>query len=146
MTDDSNPQAIVDQEHLKLLSIFYMVSAGLSAFYSFIGLAYAMMGLLFIEISSKLRNTGGRNNAAPPAALGWILGGFGLAFFLILVALAALKLRTAFCIKGRKSRALCLATAVISCLEIPYGTLLGVFTFLVLDRASVRSEFAKPPA
>jgi hypothetical protein len=58
------------------------------------------------------------------------------------MAAAVLKLRAGFCGKARKSRTLCLVAAAISCLEIPYGTLLGVFTLIVLDRASVRNEFA----
>jgi hypothetical protein len=32
-------------------------------------------------------------------------------------------------------------TAAISCLEVPYGTLLGVLTFMVMARPSVRALF-----
>jgi hypothetical protein len=143
MTDAPNHQSVLDAEHLKLLSIFYMVSAGLSAFYSLIGLIYAAIGVLVFEMVSKMPASGA-NDGPPPALIGWIFGGIGFAFFLAFATIAALKLRAAFCIKGRKSRWLCLVTAVISCLEIPYGTLLGVFTFIVLDRASVRNEFDRP--
>jgi hypothetical protein len=64
--------------------------------------------------------------------------------FLILIAMAILKLLTAQYIKRRRSRAFCMVVAAISCLEIPYGTLLGVFTFLVLGRNSVRGLFEPP--
>jgi hypothetical protein len=143
VADDLGNQSILDTEHLKLLSIFYMVSAGLSAFYSLIGLIYTAFGVFVFEMISKMP-TRDANDVPPPAFIGWIISGFGFLFFLAFAAVAALKLRTAFCIKGRKSRILCLVIAVISCLEIPYGTLLGVFTFIVLDRASVRSEFDRP--
>ena len=33
----------------------------------------------------------------------------------------------------------------IGCLEFPYGTLLGVLTFIVLGRDSVKRLFASPP-
>lgn len=35
----------------------------------------------------------------------------------------------------------CMVMAAISCFEIPCGALLGVFTFIVLDRASVKRLF-----
>ena len=54
-----------------------------------------------------------------------------------LIVMAGLKLAAAFCIKKRKSRVFCMVVAAIECLEIPYGTLIGVCTFIVLDRDSV---------
>jgi hypothetical protein len=40
---------------------------------------------------------------------------------------------------------LCMITAGLSCLEMPYGTALGVMTFVVLSRPSVRQEFDAHP-
>ena len=37
-------QGILDEEHVRLLSIGYLVSAGTSAFVSLFGLLYAFMG------------------------------------------------------------------------------------------------------
>ena len=146
MTNDSNLHAIVDQEHLKLLSLFYWVSAGINAFYSLIGLVYVFFAIVMFQAFSKMPNNGHANDGPPPALFGWLFGGVGLMIFLFLMAMAALKARAGFCIKARKSRTLCLVAAGFSCLEIPYGSLLGVFTFVVLDRPSVRNEFAQPPA
>jgi len=139
MTDETIRQTIIDEEHLKLLSIGYMVSAGIAALFSLVGLLYVlmgvMMGITFKEAAKKA------NQPAPPVFIGWVFGVIGLAIFLFLIVMAILKLRTAQCIKRRRSRAFCMVVAAISCLEIPYGTLLGVFTFLVLGRNSIRDLF-----
>ena len=68
----------------------------------------------------------------------------GLHFFTIAVIgtlMAVLKLMTAIRLKERRSRLLCLIPAGISCLEVPWGTVLGVMTFIVLGRPSVRELF-----
>ena len=40
---------------------------------------------------------------------------------------------------------LCQITAGLSCLEIPYGTVLGALTFVVLARPSVAALFRGAP-
>ena len=41
----------------------------------------------------------------------------------------------------RRRRMFCLIVAAISCLFFPLGTLLGIFTILVLSRPSVIQQF-----
>jgi hypothetical protein len=62
------------------------------------------------------------------------------------MGLAAAKFRAAWCIKHRKSRVFCMVVAGVSCLEFPYGTALGVFSFIVLGSGSVVQLFAPSPA
>jgi ABC-type transport system involved in multi-copper enzyme maturation permease subunit len=139
MSDETLRQAIIDEEHLKLLSIGYLVSAGVAALFSLFGLLYVIMGvtmgIIFSEAAKKA------NESSPPAFIGWVFGIVGIVIFLLLIAMALLKFQTARCIKRRRSRAFCMVVGAISCLEIPYGTLLGVFTFLVLGRNSVKGLF-----
>ena len=54
---------------------------------------------------------------------------------------ATLKLLTAIRLKERRSRVMCLIAAGLSCIEMPYSTVLGIWTFMVLGRASVRRQF-----
>jgi hypothetical protein len=42
--ESGNRQSIIDEEHLKLLSLGYMISAATSAFFSLFGLMYVAMG------------------------------------------------------------------------------------------------------
>lgn len=139
MSDETLRQAIIDEEHLKLLSIGYLVSAGVAALFSLFGLLYVFLGVMMsITFSEAAKKA---NQSAPPAFIGWLFGIIGLVIFLLLIAMALLKLQTARCIKRRRSRAFCMVMGAISCLEIPYGTLLGVFTFLVLGRNSIKDLF-----
>jgi uncharacterized BrkB/YihY/UPF0761 family membrane protein len=139
MSDEPLRQAIIDEEHLKLLSIGYLVSAGVAALFSLFGLLYVIMGVTMGIIFSEAAKRG--DQSPPPAFMGWLFGVIGLVIFLLLIAMAILKFLTARCITRRRSRAFCMVVGAISCLEIPYGTLLGVFTFLVLGRNSVKGLF-----
>ena len=52
------------------------------------------------------------------------------------------------CLARRKRHLFCLVIAGISCLFMPFGTVLGVFTIVVLSRPSVKALFetGRPPA
>lgn len=138
---DSDRQAIVDDENIKLLSLGYMISAGVSGFFSLFALMYVGMGLFIGTAITKFPNSGSATDQPPPAFIGWILGGAGLALFVVIAGFGALKLLIAFRIKQRKSRTLCLIIAGGGCLGVPYGTVLGVFMFIVLGRGSVIRQF-----
>jgi len=145
MSEELSRQSIIDEEHLKLLSLGYMISAGVSAFFSLFGLFYVFMGVALSAALSNVPYTVPKAAEPPPALFGWVFGGIGLAIFLLMIGFGALKLRTAFCIKRRKSRTFCMVIAGISCLGIPYGTVLGVLSFIVLTRDSVARQFDTPP-
>jgi len=127
-------QDILDAEHLRLLRMGYFISAGYTALFIPIGLVYAGMGLLF----SHLPASGG---PPPPALMQWFFGIFGATFGGLATVATVMKLVTAIRLKERRSRTFCLVTAAFSSLEIPYGTALGLMTFTVLARASVRRAF-----
>jgi hypothetical protein len=46
----------------------------------------------------------------------------------------------------RRGRLLCQIAAAVSCLQMPWGVLLGVFTFMVLNRESVKQLFEPGPS
>src|SRR5271170_5106539 len=108
MSEGVAAQSIVDEEHLKLLSLGYMISAATTAFFSLIGLMYIAMGIFIGAIASHKSAMGANTGQPPPAFIGWIIGGVGLGLFLFMVLLAAAKLRTAHCLKKRKSRTFCM--------------------------------------
>jgi hypothetical protein len=139
-------QAILDQEHLKLLSIGYFISAGMSALFSLFGLMYVLMGIAMRSAFANLPEATRRPGQAPPPEFFWIFTLIGTFIFLAMITLAALKARVAWCIRKRRSRVFCLIVAGLTCLGIPYGTALGVFTFLALGRDSVQRLFEAEPA
>jgi hypothetical protein len=132
-------QQIVDQEHLKLLVIGYKISAGIAGLYSFFGLFYVFMGFVFAFMpSSSSFGTSG----VPQTFFGWYFGGIGVVFLAVGLTVASLRWMAARRLEQRRSLGFCQVVAALSCLEIPYGTMLGVLTFVTLARQSVRSQFS----
>jgi len=82
----------------------------------------------------------------PPEFLGWIFAALGLLFFLIGIAMAICILIAGRSLTLRKRYSFALVIACIECLFIPFGTILGVFTIVVLSRESVRGLFSTATA
>lgn len=141
MSDETSRQSILDEEHLKLLSLGYMASGGVTALFSLFGLLYMVIGIVMSVAISNSPQTAAQTSEPPPAFIGWIFGGIGLVLFLGLISIAVAKFWAAVSIRRRKSRIFCTIVAAFGCLEFPYGTLLGVMTFIVLGRESVARLF-----
>ncbi len=134
-----------DQEHVRLLSIFHYILAVIIAM-------FACIPLIHVAIGAALTfGVLGHGKDAPPAFLGLFFMIFGSIFilagwtFAVLVALAGKFL------SQRRHHLYCLIIAGLSCMWMPFGTVLGVFTFVVLLRPEVTAAFAAqamnaPPA
>lgn len=137
-----------DDQHLQLLSIFHYVVGGLIALFSLFPLIHLAMGLGMVtgtfpadnaEDAQALRAVGG---AFACFAGGLILGGLALAGCVAAAgAFLARRVRYTFC----------LVVAAVECLFMPFGTVLGVFTLVVLMRDPVKRKFGiavppRPPA
>jgi hypothetical protein len=141
MSEGTSRQSIVDEEHLKLLSLGYKISAAISGFFSLFGFIYVFAGIAMSVAFSHAADLAVKTDQAPPAFVGWIFAGFGALFILLMATMALLKLRAAFCIQRRKSRTYCMVISAIICIGVPYGTALGVASFMVLGRDSVAQQF-----
>jgi hypothetical protein len=142
--DDQTRRRFLDEEHLRLLRIGYLISAGVTAFFSLFGLLYAMMGFLFMAAGDLGAPVGAKQ--MPPPQFGWFFVVFGLLFTTFAFGVAALKLGVARCLAMRRAWTFCMVVGAISCLGVPYGTVLGVFTFAVLQRDPVRELFRGQPS
>lgn len=128
-----------DGEHLRLLSILYYVWGGLTACGAcFTGL-YAVVGGGVLTAFSQAPD------GPPPWAGVLVFFLLGLAF-LFVAAVAGLTIWTGRNLAQRKRYTLCMVVAILSCLSIPLGTALGVFTIVVLQRPSVKQLFERTPA
>jgi hypothetical protein len=141
MAAEFDRQSVIDDEHLKLLSLGYMVSAAGTLITSIFSLLYVVAGMIVVGVLSRHPEVTTNMGAQAPALIGWIIEGVGIGLFFVTLALAAAKFRAAICIKRRKSRTFCMVMAGISCIAIPYGTILGVLTFMVFSRPSVMRQF-----
>ena len=113
----------------------------MSAFFSLFGLVYVGLALFLFLASSSMAANPKNSGEPPPQVFALIFALVGIGIFLLMGSLAALKFRTAWCLRRRRSYSLCLVVAGISCLGSPYGTALGVFSFLTLARPSVKALF-----
>ena len=84
------------------------------------------------------------NGTPPPPALGWLLAGLGVFIVLMSAGFSVLDFLVGRFIARRTHRTFCVVVAGITCLSIPIGTILGVFTMIVLSRPSVRTSFQAP--
>ena len=137
MTEEDR-RRILDEEHLRLLSLFYYISAGITALFSCIPVLYLPMGFMFIFGGEGLNSSSGE---PPPAFVGWFLIAFIGIFMLFGWGIAILKFLVGKYISERRHPVLCLVVAGFYCLSMPYGTILGIMTFLVLLRKSVKPLF-----
>jgi hypothetical protein len=136
-----------DKEHLRLLAIFHYVVAGLAALFSFFPLLYTTVGAIFIFAARHPAAAGPKPGEEPPPELiGWILAIVGSLLFLLGIAIAICILIAGRSLAKCTRYCFALVVACIECLFIPFGTILGVFTIVVLSRESVKALFSTAQA
>ena len=139
---DQQMQMQMDLHHLKLLAIFYYISAGLQVIGGCFGAFYVVLGIGVANTPPP--QSGPRDpNEPPPEVIGGFLMGLGGCIGLLCIIWAVLCIMTGVSLTAQKRRMLCMITAGFMCLNIPLGTILGIFTFVVLSRPSVAALFNK---
>jgi uncharacterized membrane protein YhaH (DUF805 family) len=132
-----------DEEHLGWLSIFHYVVAGLAGLFALFPVFHLVIGLMIIHNPCIF----GGHGQAPPPIFGWFFVVFAAVFITLGLVFAALVLTTGRFLARRKHYMFCLVMGCVECAFFPFGTVLGVFTILVLVRESVKQLFgANPPA
>ena len=126
-----------DLEHLKLLSIFHYVVGGLAALLACFPILHLAMGVFFIVLSGGPDAKGD----VPPAFVGWFLVGVASLIILTGWCVAICILLAGHFLAKRKHYTFCMVMAGIECLFFPFGTVLGVFSIVVLARESVKQIF-----
>lgn len=128
-----------DLEHLRLLSIFHYVLAGITALCACFPIIHLVIGIVLLTHPEFLE--GPRGNGPPPEL-------FGLMFTIIpgLMIFCGWSLAVCIFFAGRylsrhRNYMFCMVIAGLTCLFMPFGTVLGVFTIIVLARPSVRALF-----
>lgn len=83
----------------------------------------------------------GHSNEAPPAFIGWLF--IFVATFVITLGwiYAIVVILSGRFLAKRINYTFCFVVACVECIFFPLGTLLGVFTLIVLTRQSARAKF-----
>jgi hypothetical protein len=131
-------QRAIDADHLNLLSIFHFVSAGLAILgILFVVAHYAMFSVFFANPKMWEATKAGPPPVAIFCMFKWFYVVFGLWFLMGGIG----NVISGIGMRKRKWRAFSLVVAGYNCLHVPLGTILGVFTFIVLLRESVREVY-----
>lgn len=130
-----------DAEQLRLLSIFHYVVAGLAALFACIPLFHLFFGIAMVT------GWGDFAHQDPVAGvMGWFFIVFAALFILFGWAFAACLAFAGRFLAQRRRYTYCLVMAGVACMFMPFGTVLGVFTILVLVRESVKELFERGAA
>jgi hypothetical protein len=138
-----------DAEHLRLLSIFHYVVAGLTALFACFPVMHLVMGLFLIFAPDFMFHQNHMaHNPEMDAVMTRVVGCF-LVTIATLIILAGWTLACCLFLAGRclnqhRRYTFCLVIAAISCMMVPFGTVLGVLTIIVLMRPSVKALFEPP--
>ena len=136
----TSAQETQDQDHLRLLVLFHYVISALMALWGSFPLLHVALGLAIAMGASGF----GAGKEAPPAFFGWFFAGFGALFVLVGWTLAITVFMGARALKEHRRHTFCIVVAAIEAATcVPFGTVLGVFTIIVLSRPTVKALFAR---
>jgi hypothetical protein len=131
-------RSLIDAEHLRLLAIFHFVSAGLAL----CGLLIVLVQFaLFYSFMANPEIWANSDQPPPPEMVLGFFRWFFLGLALWIGVSGVLNLMSGFFLRRRRHRTFSMIVAGLNCLHVPLGTLLGVFTFIVLGRASVERMY-----
>ena len=132
-------RSIIDDEHLRLLSLGHYVTGGLCILFASMFIFHFVM--FFFVASNPDFFPPSQNGQAPPQGLFRAMGAVIGVFILLGWTFGGLTIYVGRCIKRRAKRGLSLVIACINLLFIPVGTLLGVASLMVLTRSSVKRRY-----
>ncbi len=134
-----------DLEQLRLLSIFHYVVGGIIALFACIPFIHLFMGFFFLANAPAMRASQRPGEPDFPVEI------FGAMFIMIpaIIILLGWTLAILTVVAGRKlskqnGYTFCMVIAALLCMFMPFGTILGVFTIVVLMRDSVKELFSAP--
>jgi hypothetical protein len=136
-------QLLQDSEHIRLLAAFHFILRGLALVgIPFICLHYFMMSSVFAnpEMWKSAKNVEPQARAFFEhffQAFVW----FYLFMGVVCLAASILNILSGVFLRQKKHRMFSVIVAGLNCLQIPFGTALGVLTLIVLMRDSVRQSY-----
>ncbi|MHB9037545.1 MAG: hypothetical protein ACYC64_12835 [Armatimonadota bacterium] len=125
-----------DEQNLNLLSIFHYILGTIVALGSSIFLIHVGIGVAMIRGAFDGKD-------APPQALGWLFVVLGSLAVLFGWTLGILMIVSGKRLQRHVSRTFCLVIAGIECIVTPLGTVLGVFTIIMLMKESIVKLFVE---
>lgn len=137
-----------DESHLHLLSVFHFVMGGLYT----LGIGFVAMHFFFMRMIMMMPQTPRASTSIgipasppppvmPPEAMTFFIG-FYIVMGLVIAAMATGNILAGVWLRKRIQHSLTFVVAAINCAFFPFGTVLGVFTIIVLSRTTVKMTYA----
>jgi hypothetical protein len=129
-----------DAEHLRLLVIFHYVVAAMGAVFACFPLLHVAIGVMMV-VSPEFM-AGGEKGTPPPPAIGYLFIVMGGLCVVLGWAAAICTFVSGRFLARRRNRMFSFVMAALLCMMFPFGTVLGIFTIIVLSRESVQRLYA----
>jgi uncharacterized membrane protein len=137
---------LITAHDLRLLSIGYYIQGGIAAFYTLLMLGYsAFASAVFAGI---LKSAGESSQQEIPPALVSIISLLLAIVLGLACAYTACLFLAGYWLRHSRNMLYLQILAALNCIAVPYGTVLGIFTFMVLQRPTAKQIFrntAAPP-
>ena len=127
---------IKEEEHLNLLAIFYYIKGGLNLAVGVVMIIMPCVGLVMIFSDPPQAN-----NPDVLRMIGWIYLVSGIFTVVLCIALGSALILAGSRLRARTHHQFCFVMAVICCLNVPLGLILGIFTILTLNKPQVKELF-----
>lgn len=128
---------IIDEEHLRLLSIGHYITGGICIAFASLFIFHFVF-ILVAALNPEMFAGPGQSPQGPPDGVFKI---FAVVIGMVILAgwtFGGLTIYAGHCIKRRVRRTLTFVMACLNTMFIPFGTVLGVFTLIVLSRPNVK--------
>ncbi|MGO1073032.1 hypothetical protein [Lysobacter sp. CA199] len=133
------PASPEDASHLRVLGIFYYIFAGLNV----LSVVFVAFFVTLAASTSAMAPAVAESSAGLPATDKFLV--IMLPIFVLVglfsLLVGVLQFMTARRLRDRRGSGFCQIVAGLTCLSVPFGTVVGVFTFIVLARPSVKALF-----
>jgi hypothetical protein len=124
--------------HVRLLSVFHHVLAALAVLGASLPGLYVAMGWALLTGRSFV----GKSTATPPPPqIGWVFIAIGASLIALALGYAVLLLLAGRSLARTRHWTYCFVVAALSCALFPFGTILGVFTIVILLKPEVKAAF-----
>jgi len=131
-------QTIIDEEHLRLLSIFHYISGVITLFISFIFLIqFFVFSFIFDEVMNSFLDIALVGNYDFDPEIFSLLIYLWIVLFFLFITFGLAQILSGNYLRKKKHRIFSFIVAIISIFFFPYGTILGAMTIIVISRSSV---------
>lgn len=124
-----------EQSHLEMLAVFHYVWGGLNLLCGAMPLIYVPFGIM--GLMGKLPDSPDE----PPTFVWWFVIAMGVVGAVASWAIAILVLIAGRQLNRARGWVYCLVIAILECLSMPLGTILGVFTIIALSKPEIKALF-----